>query len=186
MTDVGGWRRAKAPEIRGFDGHTVGRKTVAEPETAAANLAAALRRCGESDDWRGIYLCAVWLRRCCGLGSTEDLDSLALKHGLHTVTTDDTIQQLARLDFDGLASWCLAAVDQLVSYLPPEPSTWLPPLTTVLSKGADPLPAALRRVTLADMSLLTCSPTVLAQNAVHIRSYQTARAVILARASERN
>lgn len=154
--------------------------------SGAVELIATLQKCRAKRDADGVYFCAAWLHGCGDVTANAALTHLAWDVGLTDVPIDEALRHLARDKFDDLAHWCLDTADLLDGGATPDPSAWLPELTCALRRGDFGLSAALHRVALADMTLMTCSDSTLADNACQIRAYQVMRASVLAMAADRN
>ncbi len=155
-------------------------------DSGAVELIATLQRCQAAGDTDGVYFCAAWLHGCGNVAANAALSHLAGDLGLTGIPIDEVLRQLSRRRFEDLSHWCLATADRLDGGTTPDPSTWLPELTCALRRDSFPLSTALHRIALADMTLMTCSDSVLTDNARLIRAYQLIRASFLALAAERN
>lgn len=155
-------------------------------DSGAVELIATVQRCQAAGDADGVYFCAAWLQSCGNVGANEALTRLVGDVGLSDIPMVEALRELARHRFDELALWCLTTADLLDGGGPRDPSTWLPGLNHALRRGDFTVSAALLRIALADMTLMTCSDSALECNASEIRAYQTIRASMLALAAERN
>lgn len=164
----------------------IGGATVMRSDSGAVELIAAVQRCQAAGDTDGVYFCAAWLQGCGDVVANEALTHLLRDQGLPDIPIVEALRELARQRFDDLADWCLTTADLLDGGATPDPSDWLTALTLALRRGDFSLSAALHRVALADMTLMTCSDSALARNASEIRAYQLIRASLLARAADRN
>lgn len=154
------------------------------PETTT--LLATLRRWQDIECADGIYWCAAWLYSCGDAIANDLLEDLARDESLDDVFIDDALRRLSRCRFQDLAQWCMQTTTRLDGSLTTDPGRWLPELIRSLDDGVLTLTAALHRVVLADMWLLTCSDEILIQNAPAIRAYQVKRQTLLAAAAQRN
>lgn len=155
-------------------------------DSGAVELIAAVQRCQAAGDTDGVYFCAAWLQGCGDVVANEALTHLVMDLGLSDLPIVEALRELAHHRFDDLAHWCLTTADLLDGGVTPDPCTWLPALNHALRRGDFSLSAALQRMALADMTLMTCSDSVLARNTGQIRAYQMIRASMLAQAADRN
>jgi hypothetical protein len=149
-------------------------------------LLATLRRWQDTECTDGVYWCAAWLYSCGDALANDLLESLARDETMEDLAVDEALRRLARHRFDDLVEWCLQTVTRLDGSLTTNPGRWLPELIRTLDDGVLTLNAALHRVVLADMWLMTCSDETLIDSAAVIRLYQTRRQALLAAAAQRN
>lgn len=149
-------------------------------------LLATLRRWQDTECTDGVYWCAAWLYSCGDALANDLLDNLARDETMEDLDVAEALRRLTRYRFDDLVEWCLQTVTRLDGSLTTDPGRWLPELIRTLDDGFLTLNAALHRVVLADMWLMTCSDDTLIQNSHAIGAYQAKRQSLLAAAAQRN